>query len=188
MDDTISAVKQYWPWALGILGVVFIASRLGGGSSTADDSSALSGSLYDPNLLANNLAMSQVAAGIQQAQIVADAQNNQQAWSTIQSGFQFASNANSDFQAGQIAAYGAIKDMSVNAANNLSTITGTGMLASSQNTVAFHNMIGTSTQASAQIVSAIAGANAQSQSAILGGVKYGYNQAVTHGIDIFSGR
>lgn len=159
LDNTVDAVKKYWPWALGALAAVFLYSRLTSGSS--DTTSNLSGSLYDPNLMANNLAMSQVAAGIQQAQITAEAQNNQAAWQAIASGFQFASNANSDFQAGQIAAYQATKDISINAANVMGNTTVAGLDAASNASAAFHNMIGQSTQSAAQIVSAVAQANAR---------------------------
>jgi hypothetical protein len=164
-SQTVDAVKKYWPWALGAIAVLFVASRFGGGAQV-DDSGNLSGSLYDPNLLANNLAMSQIAAGVQQSQIVADAQNNLAGWSAMEAGFAFASNVNSDFQQSQIASYDAVKQMSINSATAMGDITSAGLYAAGASTAAFHNMIGDSTQAAAEIVGGIANANAQSQAAV----------------------
>jgi hypothetical protein len=163
MDNTVSAVKQYWPWALGAIAGFWLLTRIGGGG--ADTSGDTSGSLYDPNLLANNLAMTQVAAGVQQAQIVADAQNNMAGWGAIASGFGSLANINQDFQSGQIAAYNATRDISISAANNMGNITAAGLLASGEANAAFHNMVGDSTKAAGQIVGGIAGANAASQKA-----------------------
>jgi hypothetical protein len=166
MDNTVQAVKKYWVWALGAVAVIFVASRFGGGGGEVDDSGNLSGSLYDPNLLANNLAMSQVSAGIMQAQIVADAQNNIAGWNAIEAGFAFAANANSDFQAGQIASYQAVKDVSISASKEMGGITQAGLFAGAESTAAFHNMVGESSKAAAAIVGGVANANAQSQMAV----------------------
>lgn len=165
IGDTVDAVKKYWPWALGGVAALFLLSRLSGGGGEDDGSGNLSGSLYDPNLLQNNLAMSQIAAGIRQAEIVADAQNNQAGWATMQAGFQFASNANSDFQAGQIASYMAVKDISISAMQNAGDIAAAGLTAAGQSTASFNSMIGQSNQAAGNIVSSVAHANANSQQA-----------------------
>jgi hypothetical protein len=164
MDNTVSAVKQYWPWALGAIAGFWLLTRIGGGG--ADTSGDTSGSLYDPNLLANNLAMTQVAAGVQQAQIVADAQSNIAGWGAISSGFGSLANINQDFQSGQIAAYNATKDISISAANNMGNVATAGLLASGEATTAFHNMIGASTTAAGNLVGSVAQANAASQKAV----------------------
>lgn len=161
MDNTVSAVKKYWPWALGAVAGFWLLSQMGGDT---EDTGVLTGSLYDPNLLASNLAMTQISADVQQAQIAADAQNNLAGWTTISNAFGSLANINQDFQAGQIASYQAQKEISVTAAQSMGDITSAGLLAAGASTQAFHNMVGQSVGAAGQIVGGVASANAQSAS------------------------
>jgi hypothetical protein len=116
IEQTTEAIKKHWPWAVAIVGGVFLYSKFAGGGSSA---SVLSGGnipTADPTTLA------QLSAATQQAQIAADTANTANEFAaTVDMGGQLAS-MNSDFINQQIALTNASAAVNIAAAQSAANI------------------------------------------------------------------
>ncbi|RWZ84881.1 MAG: hypothetical protein EO766_16985 [Hydrotalea sp. AMD] len=163
------ALKKYWPYAVGVLGVFFLYSRLKGGNSQAAQNPVI-GSAVDPAIVQSNNqlagAMAQIQGNVAIAAIQGKAQSDTAQFAAVAQGFDTLSQVSNATVQSSIASYQATKDISAAAVSAGAEVTKAGLDAAGQSTAAFANAVGNLGIATGNIVSSVGQANA----GVLGGI------------------
>lgn len=168
MDDTVDALKKYWPWAVGLVGIIFLYPRLAGGGS--DNSGAVvTGPMYDPNVLASQNALNaqsiQASAAIAGKEIEANAMIGMAEYAAIGQAFGAMASINNANVMGNVASYQAYKDISVAGVSNAADVAQQGLMSAGQTTLAFANTVSSIGVNTANMVNSVAMAGAQTDAA-----------------------
>lgn len=184
-ESTINSLKKYWPWAVGIVGFIFLYPRLAGGGS-GDSGAVISNPMYDPNVLASQNALNaqaiQANAAVQGAQIEANAMVGMAEYTAIGQGFQALANINNANVMGNVASYQAYKDISVAGVTNAADVAEQGLVSGGASTVAFANTVAQLGIGSANAITGVANANAQASAALYRMVGGSLQTAITGGM------
>ncbi len=143
MDDIVGSIKEYWPWALGILGAAFIIPRLLGGQQ---QQASVPIQTINPDVLASqNAYNSQVLAaqaGVQIAQFENNTALGTAELQAIASGYDTLNQINNINTMGVIASYDAIKEISVGGTRAAVDAGVASYLSSAQTTASFADAVG----------------------------------------------
>lgn len=184
MNETIESLKQYWPWAVGIIGFIFIYPRLAGGGSS-DSGAIVSGPMYDPNVLASQNALNaqaiQTQGAVQAAQIEANAMVGMAEYAAIGEAFGSLSSINNANVMGNVASYQAYKDISVAGVTTAADVAQQGLISGGASTVAFANTVAQLGVGSASTITGVADANARASAALYNMVGGTLNTAIRMG-------